>query len=493
MLYDFDQLLFEKIQQAFEDATIATEEVDFSFPNNKDYIFIKFRNPVITLAQHRDQNILPIIFNGGLNLSHRCNQFLESLGGMTELSFRWFGVLHQEEKSVKITGFSLRINYLDNKLSSRSHIFEIILRELAKAKLIVSPADYKARILRVLSSEPAHLSSVTSNPGFFKKDTLTYISPIQMDMIEAYIRENIRPTSPAYARENELSINPAYQPIDEIYCPLKINQKKIWLLRADFILALGNKNSNWTCFKETGLHEAIAPELHSYINWDDRYGHPSLALPHNGYDGSVFYGGYLAQRTEVLEVFMFSGRYHRNDLGDHKKKILESYIAYHFQNAFGNQPVVFIEAITFGNGPAALDNFELSIFYSDNPLPDYCAKRLYDRNEIMRTLAHTRTLSRRPSVHNSPSAESANFNHNLSFSFNFKIITGCILAVSGISIIIMAFAISNAASFGITGLSLTTIGVFASLIGFGIFQKGRAQSNIAAVPFSSNSNPLHIV
>ena len=481
MPYDFEPQLFLEIQQAFENATIVTEEVDFSFPDNKDYIFIKFENPVITSVQHGNKNILPIIFNGGLHLSQRCNQLLKSSEGSTELSFRWFGVHQEEEKLIKITGFSLRISYPGHKLIARAHMLGIILQELENARLVISSVRHKSRILHRLSSdseslsfESEPLSFETDNPNFSSRNTLTYLSPSRMRRIKTYIRENIPPTSPAYIRENELSINPAYQPIDEIYCPLKINQKKIWLLRSDFILVLGNKNSNWTCFKETGLYEAIEPELHSYINWDDRYGHPSLALPHNGYDGSVFYGGYIAQRTNFLEIFMFSGRYHRHDLDDHKKKILESYIAYHFQNAFGNQPVIFIEAITFGNGPAALDNFELSIFYSDNPLPAYCTRRRYDRNEIMTTLTQATQLSRQSSNHHSSSV-------------NFKVICGCILAGSGISLIVMAFAICNAAS-----IALFTIGVATALVGFGIFQNGRAQSNTESMPFLPDNNIPHI-
>ena len=379
--YPFNSRLLEAIKHAFMSASIVPEHVEASRPERRDYLFIKFQNPVVTSftnsALPGDPSVVSIIFSGDAKLSQRCNQTVECLGGLVELGFRWSGT-HNGTKGVEITGLSLKIVYPDDKLNLRDTLFHMICRELENANLITSQISYKERLLPMLSL-PAE--QTLNSIGFFKPMRRITFDAHQINNVKAYISEHIPAVPALYIRENELSINPAYQNTDAIVRSLDIGQKKIWLLRSDFILAVGNKNSNWTNFKDTQLSAAIETDLHAHINWEDRYGHPSLATPHSGYDGAVYYGGYLAQRNDCIEIYTFSGRYHRHDLDARHKAIMEAYIAYHFQIAYGNQCVVFIDAVAVSS--TVLDNFELSIFMSKNPLPDYCIRRPYDSERIL--------------------------------------------------------------------------------------------------------------
>lgn len=386
--YPFNPRLIEDIKQAFMSASILSEQVEASCPHGRDYLFIKFTNPVMTSVihgDHQDDNdVVAIIYSGDASLSKRCNQSVECLGGSVELGFRWFGT-YKETKGVEIIGFSLKIRYPTNRLTSRETLFEMICRELENANFIVSKTAYKDRLLSMLSLQiqQPHTRPLR-RPHFFQQKCNSTFDALQARNIAAYIAEHIPPVSALYTRENEWSINPTYQNSDAIVKSLEIDQKKIWLLRSDFILAVGNKNSNWTNFNDTELPDAIEEDLHRYVNWDDRYGHPSLATPHSEFDGSAFYGGYLAQREGYIEIYTFSGRYHRQDLDAKDKAILEAYIALHFQHAYGNQPVIFIDAVA--SESADLDNFELSMFINNHPLPDYCIRRIYQNEHIQSIL-----------------------------------------------------------------------------------------------------------
>ena len=180
---------------------------------------------------------------------------------------------------------------------------------------------------------------------------------------------------PKYRRDDEKGINPVYQDLSTVQRALELNQKIIWLLRSDGVLAIGIKNSYSICFGEQELAISVPENLREFIDWDDRYGHPSLALPQENYDGSALYGGYLCQRNDYLQVFTSSGRYFRDDLSDKQKSVLEAYISLRFQQAYGEQDVVFFE------GPYK-DYYELSYFFSDRPLPRYLKNRRYTVESI---------------------------------------------------------------------------------------------------------------
>lgn len=156
-----------------------------------------------------------------------------------------------------------------------------------------------------------------------------------------YIKENIPSIKPKYSYPGEDCMNPAYQDITSIQYPLLPQEKRIWALRSDFILATGVKNAYEKEYGYTGFRESFRESLYPFINWKDRYGHPSLTLPEGKYDGSAFYAGYICQREGYLQVYLVSGRFERTDLNEEQTRILEAYIAAQFQTAYGEQDIVF--------------------------------------------------------------------------------------------------------------------------------------------------------
>lgn len=156
-----------------------------------------------------------------------------------------------------------------------------------------------------------------------------------------YIKKNIAPVAPKYHYVGEDSINPAYQDIISIQNALLPQEKRIWVLRSDFILATGVKNAYEKEYGYTGFKDSFSRSLYSFLNWNDRYGHPSLTLAEGNYDGSAFYAGYICQRDGYLQVYLVSGRFERTDLNEEQTCILEAYIAAQFQTAYGNQDIVF--------------------------------------------------------------------------------------------------------------------------------------------------------
>ncbi|HBI21590.1 MAG TPA: hypothetical protein DDY37_03230 [Legionella sp.] len=383
--YPFNPPLLAEINQAFMSALIVSEPVEFSCPDSRDYLFIKFQQPIMTSFKNPEQpghdDVIAILFDEDVDFTKHCNQLLKPLNSSVDLGFRFCGVCNTQ-KSVEISGFSLKITYNGNKFSLRESLFDILFRALEHNHLMKRMTGFKERMLSILSSQieqPRRALFTTS--GFFKPTKTPISDSSQLEAVAAYIMEHIPPISAKYIRENELGMNPTYQTMDVIDRPLEMNRKKIWVLRSDLILAVGNKNANWIKFNDTDLPDAIDTELHAHVNWDDRYGHTSLAIPHPGYDGSVLYGGYLAQRDGYMEIYTFSGRYYRQDLDDHRKAVLEAYVAHHVQKAYGNQPVVFIDAVEAGPN-AVLDNFELSIYLHNHSLPEYCIRRSYTQDII---------------------------------------------------------------------------------------------------------------
>ena len=62
-------------------------------------------------------------------------------------------------------------------------------------------------------------------------------------ILKSYIKRYIKGVLPKYAYSGESGVNPAFQCIEEVDRPLRLNEKRIFALRGDFILATGVKNA----------------------------------------------------------------------------------------------------------------------------------------------------------------------------------------------------------------------------------------------------------
>ncbi len=178
----------------------------------------------------------------------------------------------------------------------------------------------------------------------------------------------------SYKYPQEQAINPAYCNIEHCF-PLCINDKIIWALRGDLTLALGIKNA-YVNEGNTNLLNKIDCSLHQYIDTDDRYGHPSLAMPDQHYDGSVFYAGWIQRHANHLDVFLASGRYQNHKLNALQKWHLEIYLYLKLLNAYGNQTIVFIDWEHTN---------DLNLFLTGSSLPANKSKRIYS-SQIKATL-----------------------------------------------------------------------------------------------------------
>ena len=210
--------------------------------------------------------------------------------------------------------------------------------------------------------------------------------------IQSYIQQNIPPLISQFPNyENEEGINPAYQNIAQIQstCFLNKDEKRIWVLRSDFILATGVKNAYKNRYGYKGLADTFSPAVHHFLNWSNRSGHPSLALAEGSYDGTVLYAGYICQRDGFLQVYLSSGRFDRSDLNAEKMHILESYIAAIFQVTYGRQDIVFEFAIP-GN-PAYH-----SVFFGDGLFPAENPRRRYTFSSIQETFEHLTVAQHNP-------------------------------------------------------------------------------------------------
>ncbi len=189
--------------------------------------------------------------------------------------------------------------------------------------------------------------------------------------MKALINELIPRVKPHYSYEGEYSTNPAYQDITDVRIPLAVEDRRIWALRTDFILATGIKNA----YHEYGLNElaqAFDEKNLDFLNLNDRYGHPSLATPELNYDGSTFYAGWIRQRSDYLEIYNFSGRFNQK-LPLKNQMLLEAYAAKEFIAAYGNQPVHLYDAADLKSGHENL----LSIFLKNKNFSKNKECRIY--------------------------------------------------------------------------------------------------------------------
>ncbi len=380
--YKFTAPLLASLRQAFLSATVVPEAIELSNPDRRDYFVITFSQPVLAPVTENGVRLIELLFKGDKALTRQINLSLLTYQITVESGFRWFGSC-SEPPEIELHGLAIKIIYPGSKIFSRRIASSFICQQLAEASLVVEWRRLRELFENLPIPEPVQ-DRPASYPaaGFFKPKT----SPLLLNYAQAWIRTHITRVFPAYTRTNESAINPVYQDICNVSHPLQKNEKKIWLLRSDFILSVGNKNGFWTTFNDHGLSDTIDKSLHRYVNWEDRYGHPSLAVRHHGYDGSAYYGGYLAQREDCLEIYLFSGRYDRSDLEDDEQAMLEVYIACRLRTAYGEQPVVFIDAAMYDDKPDSLDHFALSLFLRDKPLPEQCARRIYEADTIQAVL-----------------------------------------------------------------------------------------------------------
>ncbi len=143
----------------------------------------------------------------------------------------------------------------------------------------------------------------------------------------------------AYKHANEKGKNPAYHELDIGEPQLPTNEKRIFVLTTELKLIIGIKNA-YSDKGNTPLSKLVGSKN---INPQDRYGHPSLALPNEYYDGGVYYAGWLYQHTNHLQVYLWSGRYNNAKLTNQQKQRLELYITQRLVKAYGQQEIHFID------------------------------------------------------------------------------------------------------------------------------------------------------
>lgn len=216
--------------------------------------------------------------------------------------------------------------------------------------------------------------------SLFNKQNLSPAHPFVIQKILERI-SRIKPILPTYRHEGEESINPAYTDIENCM-PLCLDEKRIFVLRGDFILATGIKN---VCVWEgnTDIFSVTDPMVHHHINRKDRYGHPSLAVPDvgTGYDGSVYYAGWLCQRNGHIKIFLQSGRFHKHDMTESQKLDIELFIVYQFMKSYGKQNIFIYDCDP---------DEKLSLFLADQ-LPSDKVYRLYTPTMLDALLAEAKS------------------------------------------------------------------------------------------------------
>ena len=381
MRYSFPPELLDSLQYALDTTNVLEERVEFSAPAKRDYILLKFETPVITpFDDSQKKNIIHWTIKGDEYLSSLCNTALSGMA-LIELGFRWSGSYH-DRKTITYSGFAIKIIYeCVDKIAQRAEVMHILCDTLLCEQLITDATHLNNKLRMALSPTPLlPLQHRTMQHRFLKPPV---VNSATLEKIKYFLLTFIPAIKQKRFRPNEMGINPTYQDITSVHAPLEENHRKIWLFRADAIIAVGNKNAWWVSFGSNGLAETIDESGHPFLNWEDRYGHPSLAQPHDGYESEVICGGLLAQRDGYLEIHTSTGRYYRDDLNESMKKIVESYIAHYLQCAYGTQPVHFIDS------PSAFDYYELSHGYNNIPFPMDCPTRVYSPENVYRVLSDT--------------------------------------------------------------------------------------------------------
>lgn len=176
-------------------------------------------------------------------------------------------------------------------------------------------------------------------------------------------------TTAKYYHANEAGVNPVYENSEDC-TELCVNEKKIWVLRTDLILALGIKNGAVN-HGNTNILDRVDSSMHAWITSSNRYGHPSLAVPDGTYDGSVYYAGWLRKHQNHIEIFLSSGRFQNIQLTVAQREIVETYIAYKLMLSYGEQHIVFFD------WTAEKNDEEFSLFVQCKPFPHDKKRRIY--------------------------------------------------------------------------------------------------------------------
>lgn len=151
-------------------------------------------------------------------------------------------------------------------------------------------------------------------------------------------------TYPRYSYKGENAMNPAYEAVDE-FSTIKPNEKKIWALRGDLVLAVGVKNVDMNLHKGApALMATVTDQAQQFLNFRDRFGHPSLAVKDENFDGSVYMAGWVCQRNDgAIEIALQSGRFQNKALTNDQRDDIELYIARRFMSAYGDTNVIFYD------------------------------------------------------------------------------------------------------------------------------------------------------
>lgn len=212
-------------------------------------------------------------------------------------------------------------------------------------------------------------------------------------ILKSYIQKNIQAVTAKYLYIGERGINPAFQSLAEVNSRLQPNEKRIFAFRSDFVIATGVKNA-YQEYNYHGLEKVIDPSLHQYVNWKDRYGHPSITQADDNYNGEVYYAGFVCQREGYLEVFLSSGRFNRADrvdegilpLSKEQIHIIESYLSLEFCRAYGNQNIVFYDTL-----PGKQDDEDSALFFTDKPFSARKEGRSYTAESLALAVTHAET------------------------------------------------------------------------------------------------------
>lgn len=380
MPYQFTDLTNQQLQSAFSNARVVRENSVNGATRSWDFIFIKLEKPqpLAGLPDSKD-DIVQTIFNGDGAIKDCYAKKFDKKNLFVEAGLRWVGSA-QGDRVVYALGLSLKISFAHNKFDEKSFI--ACTTEILQQFNLITIKDGETlseKLKNVFCSRATkQVAPEQKSVGLFAKPSRPLL---KIDDAKQYVRDTVSLINPKYIRDNENEINPCFQMLEDRNKTLTLNQKIIWLFRNDGALVTGVKNAYWISFGENELAEAVNAGSHKHINWDDRFGHTSLVPAGVSPDRSAYYGGYICQRSNHLQVFTSSGRYYRDDLSDAAKKTLEAYLTLRFQSVFGEQNVIFCEA-------PYRDYYELSIFYADLSLPESTVKmRVYTKESAKKIFA----------------------------------------------------------------------------------------------------------
>jgi hypothetical protein len=381
-MYELHPEIIAAFPVHFSSAKVVKEREFETFTARQFYLFIQFDSIIkIPVTQESIGPVIDLLLNGDKALSE-CYKIGVN---QHEAALRWVG--NDKDQTIDIHGLAL--SFFVSRESALC-LDEGIIQPLIDFNLINQAISENLlhRLKQAFESSPPKL--VVSPRSFFSSDVSNPHRKLSEQVKAAIIQSQIstvKKESSSRSYPGEGAINPAYENLSQVSYRLHLNEKRIWILRSNFQVAIGVKNAYQALWGYHGLHDIFDEKSYPYLNWEDRSGHPSLAMvePESGYDGDVYYAGHFAQREGYLEVVDNSGRFDRSDLPHAQLQLLQSYVALQFQKAFGEQKIVFVPRQSRNTYDA--DYFELSGFYSDhNVLAGSVIRYEYDSGTIARIL-----------------------------------------------------------------------------------------------------------